>query len=247
MTVFEAVTFSLIAHAVAVAIAIGVNLWSVAFPDASPAMMISFTLAEPAPPPPPPPPPPKAAARPQPLTQQIAVKPEEVLAPTVIPDEIPVVQTQIVAASVAAAPTGVEGGVDWGTVGGSLGGVLDGDLGGKQGGVAGSVSDIDPADHMIHVARDRPLPMFPVSQVYPAYPENARLNAWEDDLVVRYVIGKDGRIKNVTVLKAPQHDVFVDGTLRAIRSWRFKPMVRAGEKLEVVHELTIQYRLHQEG
>ena len=37
------------------------------------------------------------------------------------------------------------------------------------------------------------------------------------------------------------------GTVRAIRSWRFKPMIRDGQKQEVIHELTIQYRLHEEG
>ena len=43
----------------------------------------------------------------------------------------------------------------------------------------------------------------------------------------------------------PQRNVFVDVTLRAIRSWRFRPMIRDGERLEVVHELTVYYRLNQ--
>jgi len=100
-------------------------------------------------------------------------------------------------------------------------------------------------DGRVHIARDKKLPMLPLSQVYPNYPEDARMRAWEDELVVRYVIGKDGRVKEVTIISAPQRDVFVDGTVRAIRSWRFKPMIKDGERMEVVHELTVYYRLNQ--
>jgi TonB family protein len=153
----------------------------------------------------------------------------------------------MIAAAVSAVSTGVDGGVSWGTDDGSAGGVLSGETGGQPGGVIGGVAGLEPPDHMIHIARDKPLPMFPLSQVYPAYPEFARLNAWEDDLVVRYIIGKDGRIRDVQVLKRPQHEVFIEGTVRAISHWRFKPLIRDGERQEVVHELTIQYRLSQEG
>lgn len=245
VTVLEAVSFSLILHAAVVAVALAANTWSVSFPDQSPAFVVSFVLADPTPPPPPPPP-----ARPlvktEPAQQVATVKPDEVLAPTVIPDEIPIVQSQVVAA-IAAAPTGVEGGVAWGVEGESAGGVVEGDRGGKPQGVVGSAGDGEVVDHMVHVARDKPLPMFPLSQVYPSYPEDARMNAWEDNLVVRYIIGRDGRVKDVQVVRLPEHDVFIDGTVRAIRSWRFRPLIRDGERQEVVHELTIQYRLTQEG
>ena len=70
-----------------------------------------------------------------------------------------------------------------------------------------------------------------------------RVRSWEDELVVRYVIGKDGRVKEVIIVQPPQRDIFVDGTVRAIRSWRFKPMIKDGERQEVVHELTVYYRL----
>ena len=34
-------------------------------------------------------------------------------------------------------------------------------------------------------------------------------------------------------------------TLKAIKNWRFRPLVKDGERQEVVHELTIYYRLQQ--
>ena len=40
-------------------------------------------------------------------------------------------------------------------------------------------------------------------------------------------------------------DIFVDNTVRAIRSWRFKPYIKDGEAQEVVHELTVYYKLNE--
>lgn len=169
--------------------------------------------------------------------------PADVLAPTIIPDEIPVVKLQNVPLNLLASVKGVVGGIDTGLDQGVAGGIAGGEAGGKIGGTIGGVLDIP--DGRVHIARDKKLPMIPLSQVYPNYPEDARMHSWEDELVVRYVIGKDGRVKEVTIVSAPQRNVFVDGTVRAIRSWRFKPMVKDGEKTEVVHELTVYYRLNQ--
>jgi TonB family protein len=241
LTVFEAVTFSLILHLAAGVVALAANIWKVDFPDQSPAMVISFVLADPTPPPPPPPPA-RTVAKPQ-TAQAGIVPPDQIVAPTVIPDEIPVVQNTVVALVPETSITGVEGGA--GVQEGSADGILGGEVGGVAGGVVHSVVDARPAAGVVEFARDMPLPMFPMSQVYPSYPENARISLWEDDLVVRYVIGKDGRVKSVQVIRNPEHEIFVDGTVRAIRSWRFKPLVRDGQRQEVIHELTIQYRLHQ--
>jgi TonB family protein len=169
--------------------------------------------------------------------------PADVLAPNVIPDEIPNIKPQTMPLNMLASAKGVVGGIDAGVDQGLLGGIAEGDVGGKKGGTIGGVVDIP--DGRVHIARDKKLPMVPLSQVYPSYPEDARMRAWEDELVVRYIIGKDGRVKEVTIISAPQRDVFVDVTLRAIRSWRFKPMIKDGETTEVVHELTVYYRLNQ--
>lgn len=197
--------------------------------------------------PPPPPPPPPAARPPEQkpdITTAKITLPADVLAPTVIPDEIPVVHPQTLPPSAFASAKGVVGGIETGIDQGVVGGSAEGEAGGKIGGTVGGVVTEIP-DGRVHIARDKKLPMVPLSQVYPNYPEDARMRAWEDALVVRYVIGKDGRVKEVTIVSPPQRDVFVDGTVRAIRSWRFKPMIKDGERTEVVHELTVYYRLNQ--
>jgi protein TonB len=236
---YEALPFSVSAHAIAFAGAILGTVWQVEFPRHSPAQFIAFSVTElPAPPPPPPPPPP-ASARASEVVENLPIsRPlsrEEILAPAVIPEVVPQAVTEVIQTAAegydAETAAGVEGGMDGGVVGGELGGVL--------GGVIGGIID----DHRVRVARDEPLPMIALSQVYPEYPERARLHYMEDELVVRYVIGKDGRVKEVIVLTPPKSELFAESTLKAIRKWRFRPMVRGGERREVVHELTVYYRL----
>jgi len=239
---YEALTFSLFLHAAAGLFAIGVTIWEVTFPTTSPKEIVSFVLSTPAPPPPPPPPP--RPAQQETITTKVKVPENAFLAPTVIPDTIPEVKPNQLFTSVAfAAPNGVIGGVSDGQDNGVRGGVIGGEDGGAIGGTKDSVG-VKVDDGRVHIARDRRLPLTPMSQVYPNYPDDARIRGWEDALVVRYVIGKDGRVKEATVVEKPERDIFVDGTLRAIRSWRFKPLIKDGAPQEVVHELTVYYKLN---
>lgn len=239
---YEALPLSIAFHALIGVAAIVANVWDVAFPDQSPAQSLAFNLAETPPPPPPPPPPPKPLARQAPVVQVVQA-PDEIVAPTMIPDVIPELRPETVIASLPdASAEGVEGGVEAGILGGWIGGMTGGQVGGLIGGTEGGVV---VENDRVMIERDKPLPMFPLSQVYPTYPEEARLRAWEDQMVVRYVIGKNGRVKEVSVIWPPERPIFVDVTLRAIKNWRFRPLVRDGERQEVVHELTIYYRLEQ--
>jgi protein TonB len=239
---YEALPLSLAFHAAIAGAALVSSIWTVVFPANSPAQVMSFSLTELPPPPPPPPPPPKPlAAKPA----QVVEIPKEIVAPVEIPEEIPiVVPTSIVASMADASPEGVEGGVPGGEFGGVIGGVSGGESGGIVGGVTGGV--VSEPDRVV-VERDRPLPMYPLSQVFPSYPEEARLRAWEDQLVVRYVVGKDGRVKQVDIVSPPERAVFGEATLKAIRNWRFRPLIKNGERQEVVHELTVFYKLNQES
>jgi len=244
LTFYESLPVSLAAHGIVIAVAVVIAVWNVSFPSQSPRVVRAYTLASFDPPPPPPPPaPPKAV----PQVQQAPVVPVKMpeVAPTVIPDIVPPVindPPKVEAPSTGVAG-GIEGGVEGGVVGGSPTGVKGGELGGQTGGVIGGL----PKDAPVVIERDKPLPMFPVSQVYPKYPDDARLHNWEDSLVIRYVIGKDGRVREVIVLTPPGRKVFSDVAVKAIRNWRFKPMVRDGETREVIHELTVYFKLEHGG
>jgi protein TonB len=240
---YESLPVSIALHAVAIMAVIIGAAWNVAFPLQSPKLLRSYslvTIPEPPPPPPPPPPPKSAVVQPQQPHQQAPVLMTEVLAPTVIPDVIPVVSNLPPPVDLpGAVPAGVEGGVEGGIPGGQMGGVLGGEIGGIKGGTLGGIF----TDNRVHIERDKPLPMHPVSQVYPIYPENARLRHWEDSLIVRYVIGKDGRIKDVQVISHAERTLFEETAVKAIRNWRFRPLIKDGQATEVVHELTVNFKL----
>jgi protein TonB len=239
---YETLPVSLALHGIVIAGLVGGALWNVSFPSESPRLVRAYQIASlPEPPPPPPPPAPPKALQQQPIQHLTQVVPvQEEVAPTFIPDEIPVVTTlPIVAQLKGAVAEGVEGGIEGGVVGGMLDGIQGGEVGGTKGGTIGGII----TDNRVHIERDKPLPLFPVSQVYPQYPEDARLRNWEDSLVVRYVIGMDGRVKEVTVISSPERKLFADAAVRAIKNWRFRPYMKDGAPQEVVHELTIYFKL----
>lgn len=235
---YEALSFSIAVHGLATGLALASNLWEVTFPNTSPMYTVAFALSEPPPPPPAPPKPLEVKQEPvnTALLAQVAV-----LAPTIIPDEIPGVKKDAFSPSALAVPNGTLGGIPAGMDGGVIGGIAQGEAGGKEGGTIGGVVPATTAASAVscRVRCERAHPPAGPGN----YPEDARVRSWEDDLVVRYIIGKNGRVKDVRIIRPPQRDVFVKGTMNAIRSWRFRPFIKDGEKQEVVHELTVFFRL----
>ena len=238
---------SLVAHVAAVVGITAPSIWAVRFPSQAPAVMTAYSLIEPPalpPPPPPPPAPAKAQTLVEPVKKEVTY---QLLAPTVIPDAIPVVAPEpyVEAPVEGAQENGVEGGIAGGVAGGEIGGNDDGFLGGQVGGTVGSVPPPPPVDDgRVIVPRDATLRMHALSKTFPMYPENARIRGWEDDVIVRYVIGTNGKVKSVEVLEGSDHKDFDEATVNAIRFWRFRPMIKDGKPVEVVHELTIKYRLN---
>ncbi|MFP5246736.1 MAG: energy transducer TonB [Thermoanaerobaculia bacterium] len=239
---YETLPLSIAVHAAAAVAIVVVGAWKVQFPTHTPKLLALYRLEE-APTPPPPPPPPAAAPKRVPVQQAPVAKMPDV-APTVIPDFIPLVplkeaplpEVPLVTDGVVG---GIEGGIEGGVAGGTLDGVEGGEVGGMDGGIVGSVA---PPDTVI-VKRDMPLPTAPMSMVFPKYPEEARVRGWEDVVIVRYIIGKDGRVREVIVLDRPQREIFEKVTLKAIKNWRFRPHKKDGVAQEVIHELTIYFKL----
>jgi TonB family protein len=238
---YETLPLSVALHALAIGAVFVGTAWTVAFPSYSPKMYAAYQLAA-APPPPPPPPPPMVKAQVVPQTHAVPIK-MPLVAPTIIPDEIPVVAAEEppvteMPVTPVADPAGQTGGQE----GGIVGGEVDGQIGGVIGGVAPPPPPVNP--NQIEIKRDEPLPMGAISQEYPNYPEFAYKRLWEDSLVVRYIIGKNGRVKEVTVVTPPEREEFTRETVNKIRQWRFHPYRDAdGQPKEVAHELTVIFHI----
>src|SRR6185295_9504254 len=209
----ETLPLAVAIHALAGAALILGAVWNVTLPEQSPKLYVAYSLLEVPTPPPPPPPPPEAPKRvqPRPEPQAVPVK-MPLVAPTIIPDEIPLAlpepapQLEAVAVPVPA---------DGGAAGGEEGGVKTGESGGELGGTIGGIALPKPV--LVEIQRDEPLPMRAVAKEFPPYPEYARTRGIEDTLVVRYIIGKDGYVKEVGIVRAPNLEDFASTTLSTIR------------------------------
>jgi protein TonB len=235
----ETLPVALAFHALAGGALILGAVWNVTLPEQSPKLYVAYSLLEVPTPPPPPPPPPAAPKRvPQPEVRAVPVK-MPLVAPTIIPDTIPLVLPEPPAPQVeVAAPAPADGGV----AGGEEGGVKTGESGGEIGGTIGGIALPKPV--MVEIQRDEPLPMRAVAKEFPPYPEYARTRGIEDTLVVRYIIGKDGYVKEVGIVRPPSLQDFASTTLSTIRHWRFQPYRDPdGQLREVSHELTVEFRL----
>lgn len=238
---YESLPVSIVAHASLGVMILVATTWDVSFPKDSPRMHMQYSLEEmPTPPPPPPAPAPRQQAAPKPVDLK-PVKLDEIVAPTIIPDEIPDVQVmQPVEHSVGEGTGGAPLVQGWTGPAGEGEGVGPGVEGGVEGGVG---EELPPNTVVIKRHQQLPMSMTPMSMVYPFYPDEARLRGWEDAVTVRYVIGRDGRVKSVEVLEPPQRPVFEKTVVKAISHWRFRPLMKDGVAQEVIHELVVYFKL----
>jgi protein TonB len=80
-----------------------------------------------------------------------------------------------------------------------------------------------------------------VYQPKPEYPELARMTRVEGAVEFEAIIGKDGTIDQLKVLKG--HPLLVKAALEAVRQWRYQPTLLNGEPVEVVTEITVNFKL----
>jgi len=201
-------------------------------PEASEGMLRAFFVAPPniAPPPPPPPPPASAVQRrvaaPTPMKP---IEPAAFTAPIEVPDKI-VEEPGFV-------DLGVEGGVPGGVEGGVPGGVVGGVVGGLP-----QEAAAPPPVRTVRIGGQLVAPQR-VHFVEPEYPELARMARVSAILVLEALVGVDGRVKTVTVLRG--HQLLDEPAIEAVQQWRYRPLLLNGQPTQFILTLTIVYNIHQ--
>jgi periplasmic protein TonB len=233
---YETLPISIALHAGALGCALLLALWSISLPMHAPRTTRAYVLVTSLDPPLPAATAPKGSPVPKPalITKAPQFNPNLLVAPPMIPDTIPTITQNLTPSIVAPALTEA-------ALAGVPGGSEDGVVGGAPHGVAGGMPVSE--DGRVHFGRDKPLPLFVVRRIYPDYPEDERLAGLQATVVVRYIIGTDGWIKEVSILQHAKWKAFDDATIKALREWRFKPLIQDGRAIEVVHELTVFYEL----
>jgi protein TonB len=134
-----------------------------------------------------------------------------------------------VASDVAAGTPGVQG-----VVAGIVGGVLDGREGGLLGATGGEALELKQVTRAPQV----------LEQVKPRYPRRAKTDGIEGLVLVRIIIGADGRVEpeHTRVIRSvPELDA---AAISAVSQWRFSPALgRQGRPVRVIVEIPVQFSL----
>lgn len=156
---------------------------------------------------------------------------DDLRTPTKIPKKIDMT------ADAAPAPTapsvsGVMGGVPGGVPGGTAGGVL--------GGIMNSGAVIPPKPKMVRVSQGVSNGLL-VHKVTPQYPPLAKQAHVQGSVILRAVIGKDGKVENVQPESGSP--LLASAAVNAVKEWRYKPYVLDGNPVEVETTVTVNFHL----
>jgi protein TonB len=194
--------------------------------------VMAFVADIPAPTPPPPPQPraaqaPKARAadRPAPSTQQPAYA---------VPMETPVgIQPE--------APMDLDD--EGGEVGGVEGGIAGGVVGGIPGGILTGTAPPPPppvVPRMVRIGGDIQPPAL-VHRVEPQYPMLAVTAKVSGKVVLEAVVDEHGVVTDVRVVRSVP--LLEDAAVRAVKQWRYQPLVLNGQASEFILEVILTFSL----
>ena len=80
-----------------------------------------------------------------------------------------------------------------------------------------------------------------IHKVQPVYPEAARQSRIQGTVLLHAIIGKDGRISELTPISGPKE--LISAAIGAVRQWRYKPYVLNNDAVEVETRITVYFLL----
>jgi periplasmic protein TonB len=92
----------------------------------------------------------------------------------------------------------------------------------------------------VRLTEDMPKPVQTLMRT-PEYPSSAKLAGIEGVVIVKYVVGEDGSVRDAKVLKGPPE--LTEACLAAVRTWRFQPMVVDGAPIAFVKIARFPFRI----
>jgi protein TonB len=83
-----------------------------------------------------------------------------------------------------------------------------------------------------------------VGRVQPEYPYAARERGIEGFVAVKVLVGKDGMVRQVNILKSKPQGMFDQSVRKAVSGWRFQPGEVGGEPVTAWVTTTLHFRLN---
>jgi len=82
----------------------------------------------------------------------------------------------------------------------------------------------------------------PTKQVQPRYPESARTVGAQGKIVVRVIVGTDGKVKAATILRSFGNPACEESAIAAARKWEFEPATKDGVPFEQKVSIPFDFR-----
>jgi TonB family protein len=82
-----------------------------------------------------------------------------------------------------------------------------------------------------------------ILRVEPDYPEDARTHHIQGPVVLKALVGKDGAVRDVTVVNGDAH--LANAATDAVRQWRFRPYRQEGRRVAFETQITVNFTLPQ--
>lgn len=82
-----------------------------------------------------------------------------------------------------------------------------------------------------------------VRKVSPSYPKKARRAGVEGTVRLHAIIGKDGAVRELSVISGDS--LLTDAAMKAVRQWRYEPMLLNGEPVEVDTTIDVNFALNR--
>jgi protein TonB len=82
-----------------------------------------------------------------------------------------------------------------------------------------------------------------VRKINPVYPFGAKRQGLTGKVLVRCLVGVDGKASNFKVVKSEPKDVFDEAAVAAVLKWRFKPGILGGEAVPTWVKIPIIFEL----
>lgn len=119
----------------------------------------------------------------------------------------------------------------------------------------GTIFDGTGGDDATEIVRDLPKPPMPIFKAalrdprfardfQPDYPLGKLRLEIEGTVTLRVLVGTDGRVRQVQILKASDTDFAKATEKQALRAWRFKPATRDGLPVEDWQTLTVRFDIN---
>jgi TonB family protein len=81
-----------------------------------------------------------------------------------------------------------------------------------------------------------------LSKPNPIYPETAKRNRVSGTVVIKAVIGSDGRIHQMKLVQVPDPDLAI-AAVAAVRQWTYKPYTLNGVPVDVETQITVNFNI----